>query len=102
MGWRSSGACWSFLLELVELIGVQFVIGLLVLEHLVDDDEQRVGDGNQGLIDPPASRQPAKRRSPVGGVAPSMRPDHLAPHRFEPGIATPCLPAHTLAAALLV
>src|SRR5215472_3682090 len=90
------------LFQPVEVVRTQFVIGLLRLEHMVDDDQQGVGDSDQRFVDAAATGEPAELRADVGGLTASIGPRHLAQDRLEPGIATSCLAAQAFAPTLLV
>jgi hypothetical protein len=51
------------LLQLLEGVWTQFVIGLLGLEHVVDDDKRGMRDGDQGLVDATATGEAAEPRT---------------------------------------
>jgi hypothetical protein len=53
------------------------MVGTFGLEHVVDDDEQGVGDGDQRALDPASTREPTKLRPNLGGLTARVGPRDL-------------------------
>src|SRR3954469_7416400 len=48
-----AAAFYGILISTVEEVGAEVVVGAAVLEEVVGDDEDRVGDGDGGLVGAP-------------------------------------------------
>lgn len=90
------------LLQFVEVVWAEFVIGLLRLEHVVDDDEEGVSGSDECFVDPTPPGEATKLRPDIRGLAPRVGPGNLTEDRFEPSIAASRLATQSFPATLLV
>src|SRR5215472_10896761 len=68
----------AFRVETVEVVSAQILVGAPLLEHVVDDSQNRMGDGNAGALPAPSGRQAAEAGSQeaVFGVASRLSCQH--------------------------
>src|SRR5205807_6120893 len=59
-------ACHGRLCACVEIVGTQFVVGVAVVEHMPDDDQDCMTDGNGGLLGAAAGGESMELGSQIG------------------------------------
>jgi hypothetical protein len=66
-----------YLVELVEVISAEVVVGLLAGEQVVPAHQQGVRDGNERAVPSPTTGEAAELRAEVGGGLTRVGPGYL-------------------------
>src|SRR5262249_29090498 len=80
-------ALYARLVELVKVVRPQIGVGHVVTQHVIDDHEQPMGDGDHRCILAAPPHQALKLGSQIGALGATDDPDHFSQDGAHPAIA---------------